>query len=90
MSKTNYELVSAELCDIEYSISHCLKGMVWNSQSTIYCSEGVAFHNVNYLKNLIEEYSRVYLIEVAEHRKHLVKPDILGMVKAMEKAFSDN
>lgn len=83
MSITNYDLVSPELSDIENSIVYCLKGMVWNSQTSVYCSEEEASHNVKYIKSLIEDYCEAYLRNVSENRTYLVEPDMKGMLEKM-------
>ena len=85
MSKANYDLITAELKSAERVINNCMNGMVWNTQSHIYCPISEAEHNVKYLKSIVEDYCEAYLRTTQERRKHLEEPDILGMLKDIKK-----
>ncbi|RXJ98803.1 hypothetical protein CRU98_08540 [Arcobacter sp. CECT 8986] len=73
MQKANYDLITLELIEIEDSITSCLKGMVWNSQSKINCSQNEAEAQERFLKIKIHEYCEAYLRQISINRKNLIK-----------------
>ena len=85
MKEIDYKLITDELSEFEYSLSNCLKGMVWNSQRNIHCSLGEAQAGVNFLKFRVEEYCEAYLRQTAINREKTVAFDMKGFFENIKK-----